>query len=548
MGGFWEWIRDMAEGERPSTPSPASLRWAGKSAGWYLAMIAVLLTCQACARELRGVHASEGLDPALSHVEQRLHEETRARAAEPDSLAYLRAVGERPSRSISPGKATEKRVLTLQECLQLAFASSSEVKQERERMVGAGGSKLIVNSRFLPTVDLINRYEHTRAYEGADPSADASLVSVQIRQRLLEWGKDNPLDLDLRAEQREALFNYENRVASVFSRVRRAFLFIKLKERQIAAREELLEQFEAQAEIKRQRMDAGNLSVKIEVLTAQLNVLNERTRINTLERQRFNRKAELLRLIGLPVGADQVELAGHRDTFGIEGFDMDGMIRLALAQSSELALVEALVAEGSRTLGQLRYEYFPDLRLTSGFQDEYGRTAAEISNQDDTWGLDFIGQPGAESSSEDNGAGLGLFAPDFLLSGPDPGWFTGIEVRVPVTEGHARTGRRIQARAELNRLRAAAEDQKDRIELDVRQSYKFLSEQKFQVDLAQENVNIERERFRIQEELRDAGKVTNEDLETFRRAFFAAQDNLFQQQEILIDRQEDLRLAIRYFQ
>ncbi len=510
-------------------------------------MLGVLLACHACAWEGRGLSVSDELDPAIGHVEQRLNEETGATAAEPNSLAYLRAVGQRPSRSISPAEPMAERVLTLQECLQLAFANSNEVKQERQRMVGAGGSKLIANSRFLPTIDLINRYEHIRAYEGADASADASLVSAQIRQRLLEWGKDHPLDLDLRAEQRNTLFNYENRVASVFSQVRRAFLFIELKERQIAAREVLLEQFEAQAAIKQQRMDAGNLSVKIEVLTAQLNVLNERTRINTLERQRFNRKADLLRLIGLPVGADQVELTGQMDTFGLEGFDMDGMIRLALAQSSELALVETLVAEGGRALDQLRYEYVPDLRLTSGFQDEYGRTGAEISNQDDTWGLDVIGQPGVPSGSEKDGGGLGLFSPDFRLGGPDPGWFTGIELRMPVSEGRARTGRRIQARAEWNRLRAVAEDQKDRIELDVRQSHKFLSEQKFQVDLAQENVKIERERFRIQEELRDAGKVTDEDLETFRRAFFAAQDNLFQQQEILIDRQEDLRLAIRYF-
>jgi outer membrane protein TolC len=94
---------------------------------------------------------------------------------------------------------------------------------------------------------------------------------------------------------------------------------------------------------------------------------------------------------------------------------------------------------------------------------------------------------------------------------------------------------------------AAAEDQEDRIELSVRQGYMFLSEQKFQVDLAQENVNIEKERFQIQEELRNAGKITDDQLETFRTSFFAAQDNLFDQQERLIERQEDLRLAIRYF-
>ncbi|UCG59662.1 MAG: hypothetical protein JSU70_09110, partial [Phycisphaerales bacterium] len=77
--------------------------------------------------------------------------------------------------------------------------------------------------------------------------------------------------------------------------------------------------------------------------------------------------------------------------------------------------------------------------------------------------------------------------------------------------------------------------------------YKLLSEQEFQVKLEQENVSIERERFSIKEKLRDVGKITDDELETFRRSFFTAQDNLFRQQEVMIERQEDLRLAIRYF-
>jgi len=284
------------------------------------------------------------------------------------------------------------------------------------------------------------------------------------------------------------------------------------------------------------------------VLTAQLNVLNEKTRINQLERQKFNRKAELLRLIGLPVGASQVEFRGQRDDFGLEDFDMDGMIRLALAQSSELAFREALVTEQGRALRQLRYEYVPDLRFTSGYQDEFGRAGAQVENSDDTWGLDLIGEPGATGASEDTGwDGLGYFAPGVNLPGPDPGWFGAVQLGIPIAEGRARTGRRIQARARLNAAVAAAEDQQDRIELNVRQGYMFLSEQKFQVDLAQENVNIEKERFQIHEELRNAGKITDDQLETFRRGFFAAQDNVFDQQERLIERQEDLRLAIRYF-
>jgi outer membrane protein TolC len=496
---------------------------------------------------LSSVLAADKLDPALVQVEQRLDEESKIRPSEPDSLTYLRAVGELPVRTVSPRKMEEKRVLTLEECLRLAFANSNEIKQAREQILAVGGSKIITNSRFLPAIELINQYEHFRNLESENDTDDAYSISARISQRILEYGKDNPLDVDLRAEQRNALFNYENEVAIVFSKVRRAFFYIKLKEQQIATRQELLEQFKKQYEIKQQRMEAGNLSVKIEVLTARLNMLNEETQINALESERFNRKMDLLRLIGMPVGADQVEFEGQMDSFGLEDFDMDGMIHLALAQSSDVALAEAIMTEQQRLLDQLRYEYVPDLRFSTGYQNKDGKVGADLMNQDDNWGLDLFGQPKVPGIKEERSQSLGIFGDDIYVGGPDPGWFAGLQLRIPVWEGDSRKGKQIKAKAELNIFKAAVEDQKDLIELRVRQSYKFLAEQKFQVDLAQQNVNIEKERFEINTELRNVGKINDDALETFRRLFFAAQDGLFRQQEIMIERQENLRLSIRYF-
>jgi len=511
-------------------------------------VLTLVLTLRCSAQELQELKAHDKLDTPLVQVEHRLEEESCADLFDPNSLPYLRATGERPARSVSRKEEKAQRVLTLQECLRLAFANSNEIKQTREQILAVGGSRIIANSRFLPTVELISQYEHIRDLSDSDTkSEDAYSLSAKFRQRILESGKDNPIDINLREEQRQALFNYENRVASIFSQVRRAFLFIKLKEQQIAARRSLLEQFEKQAQIKQQRMDAGNLSVKIEVLTAKLNVLNEKTVINTLERQRFNQKMELLRLVGLPVGADLVEFEGQMDSFGLDGFNMEGMIDLSLAQSSELALAEALVAEGQRTLDQLRYEYIPDLRFKGGYQDKYGKVGTEVANENDTWGLDLFGQPQTPSSETEHGQSLGLYGSEVGLSGPEPGWFAGLQMRIPLFEGRARQGRRIEARAALASFKAALDDQRDRVELNVRQKYKFLTEQQFQVQLAQEGVNIEKERFSIKEQLRDVGKITDDELETFRRSFFAAQDNLFSEQEIMIQRQEDLRLAIRYF-
>jgi len=493
------------------------------------------------------VLADKKLDPSLLQIEQRLEEETKTGPSEPNSLTYLRAVGERPARTVSPRQMKAKRVLTLEECLQLAFANSNEINQARQQILVVGGSKLVNNSRFLPTIELISQYEHFRNFESENVTDDAHNISAIIRQRILEYGKDHPLDVSLRDEQRGALFNYEDKVAGIFSDVRRAFFFIKLKEQQISTRQELLKQFERQYQIKQQRMDANNLSVRMEVLTAYSNVLNEKSEINALERERFNRKMELLRLIGLPVGADQVEFDGQRDSFGIDDFDMDGMIRLALAQSSQVALVEAIVVEQQRLLDQLRYEYVPDLRLSTGYQDKDGKVGADLINRDDTWGLDIFGQPMVPGLKEERTQSLGIFGNELTLGGPDPGWFAGLQLRIPIWEGDSRKGRQIKVKAVLNGLKAAVEDQKDRIELDVRKSYKVLAEQKFQVELAQENVNIENQRFSIKTELRDVGRITDDELETFRGKFFGAQDSLFWQQERLIESQENLRLAIRYF-
>lgn len=516
------------------------------AAAWPpLTLIVLVVACPAC--QSAGLGSSDRLGPALTHVERRLDEEAARGASEPNSVAFRRATGEMPAREVRPEKPALERTLTLDECLELAFVQNNEIKQARERILGVGGSRIIANSRFLPTIDLISQYERVNDFDAEDGKDDSASFGARITQRILEYGKDNPIDVSLRNDQRAALFNYENRVAVVFSQVRRAFFFIKLKEQQIATRQELLEQFEKQYEIKQQRLAAGNLSVKIEVLTAKLNVLNERTRINTLGRQRFNRIMELLRLVGLAVGADRVQFVGETDDFGLGEFDTAEMVHLALAQSSDVALGEAIVAEAERSLGQIRYEYLPDLRFQGGYQDRKGSAGAALSNEDDTWGLDVIGQPRLPTSNDERGRGLGLFGDEVGLGGPDPGWFAGLQLRLPVAEGRTRAGERIEAKAYLNSVRAAVADQKDLVELEVRQSYKFLAEQKFQVELNQENVNIEKERFQIEEELRNAGKITDDQLETFRRTFFSAQDDLFDAQENLIERQEDLRLAIRYF-
>ncbi|MHC4311752.1 MAG: TolC family protein [Planctomycetota bacterium] len=508
----------------------------------FLLFLAVIITLI-----LIGCRATDPLAPQLMHIGQRLDEEIETNPSEPNSMTFKRATGQLSSRNFSSWKMETERVVSLDECLQMAFENNNQIKETRQKLSITKGNEIIVNSRFLPNIELIYQYEHLHNFNLANPVDISSLLFAQINQTILEYGKDNPLDINLRAEQRQVLFNYEDKVTSILSQVRRALFFIKLKEQQINTRQELLKEFKKQYEVKQQRMQVGNLSVKIEVLTAKLNVLNEETRINTLKRQMFNRKMDLLRLIGLPVGAEQVSFTAAKDNFALDHFGIDQMVQLALAQSSKAGFAEAVVAEQKRALVQLRYEYIPDLRLNAGYQDENVRFVSELINAGDTWTMDGAGQPKVPGTREERSQNLGLFSEEVTLDGPDPGRFAGLQVRIPLYEGGSRKGRKIRELARLKGFEAAFQDIKDEVELSVRQSYKFLIEQEYRVELAQENVNIEKERFAIKEKLRDFGKITDDELETFRNTFFTAQDSLFTQQETLIERQEDLRLAIRFF-
>jgi hypothetical protein len=115
----------------------------------------------------------------------------------------------------------------------------------------------------------------------------------------------------------------------------------------------------------------------------------------------FNRKMDLLRLIGLPVGAEQVSFTAAKDNFALDHFEIDQMVQLALAQSSKAGFAEAVVAEQKRALDQLRYEYIPDLRLNTGYQDENVRFVSELINAGDTWTMDGAGQPKVPGTREE---------------------------------------------------------------------------------------------------------------------------------------------------
>ena len=132
------------------------------------------------------VCASEKLDPVLTYVEQRLGEEVTVTPGEPNSLAYLRALGERPARTVSPKPSPGERVLNLDECLRLAFIHSRQIEQDRAAVLAVGGSRLIANSRFLPSIEIIGQYETLSDRQSAEGYEDSGSFGASITSKLVK--------------------------------------------------------------------------------------------------------------------------------------------------------------------------------------------------------------------------------------------------------------------------------------------------------------------------------------------------------------------------
>ena len=62
-----------------------------------------------------------------------------------------------------------------------------------------------------------------------------------------------------------------------------------------------------------------------------------------------------------------------------------------------------------------------------------------------------------------------------------------------------------------------------------------------------EKVKISKERLRIKNRLKELGRITDNELETFRNQFFNDQDAAFRKEIDLVEAQERVRYVMRYF-
>ena len=418
--------------------------------------------------------------------------------------------------------------LSLADCLAAAFSRNREIIRARQRIEEVESDRVVVRSRLLPQVSLTAGYDADRP-AGQSRARDLLSSELLLEQRLFEFGPDAASEIQLRADLRKALFDYQDKVYEVSARVWELYHLILLKDQQIALRVASRENFEATFARQQARFQK-RLASEEQKLQAELNVLEEELSINRIRREQLRDRMELLRLIARPIGLD-LRLSGELEPFAV---DQEEAVRRALAHDVQIGLTEQLLVEQRRVVREVGWEYAPDLSAEAGVADGRRRAGLSVERDGGTWGV------GVET-------GLALDEADRPEEVAEAAWTARVQARIPIFEGGARLGREGLERARLRGLQEQARDLRAAVELGVRQAYQSMLEAEETQRLQEKSVVIARRRLEIKQQVQEkGGQVDEAVLENFRQQFFSAQEELFRDQETYISRQAELRRLMGY--
>lgn len=426
--------------------------------------------------------------------------------------------------------------MDLENCLAFSLEFNDTIQARRAGIRAVGGDELVTRSRFLPT--LTYRLHHERADVTGGSSTNDTHHALLLSQTLLEFGKDNAADIVLRESQRETLFDYEDTVRTVLRDIRKRFFTVLLRNQQLRERERSLEEFRTRYD-QMVGLEEARRVLEVDVLTARLNVLNEEANINSLQREIVRQRIDLLHLMGFPVGLTELAVAGETEAFDMP---LEACVEQALLRSSAIAQSRAELSEQARRVHELRWEYAPALDMRAGWKDERSVAGLSVETTDDVYSLSAFAEGHADAFDGQMEADIDLLAEE------EEGWFVDLSMELPVFQGLERRGNYRREQALLAQARHKLRDLIDSVESDVRKAYQTVLEQRKQVEILGETVRISKERLRVQEQLKELGRISDNELETFRERYFDDQDKFFARQISLVEAQEDLRHEMRMFE
>ncbi len=446
--------------------------------------------------------------------------------------------------AFSQGKAQDElKVLTLNECIKLGLENEKKILIAKEESNAVAGSWWHNKSRFFPWIDIVYDRE-IRDRESQGYKTDWDRTAISFRQKVLEFGRDFPGDIEQRESERRAKFLLDESFKEVIYNIRKIFFTILIKEKQLKERENILKDFEDYYKRVQSRFDAGKV-VKSDVIDAKLDVLNERLRINLLKENLLENKLLLMQTMGQPINYD-FTIDGVLETLSIS---IDEVIDLAIKNSPEIEYYKGLLEEAYRKYKLLYWDFTPDIKVSAGilekeniFSISVGKYLSASNDTINRWSIDLALERNLKIDPE-----FPFFMDDTLFrfsSDKQMDWFANIRLEIPVLHGFFRFGTYKIDKANLKKAELIYKLKKELIELEARIAYQKLWSAFERVILAEERVMLSKERLSLKLKLKevatDLRKVSDEEIEIFRQAYFRDQDYYFNEQINWIQLQENL--------
>lgn len=360
----------------------------------------------------------------------------------------------------------------------------------------------------------------------------SSSVAIRYSRRLLEWGKDSSSSVQIRANRRLAIYNYQQKLREVISDVRTTFFTILLKKEQIETREKLLAEYDEKLIQQQKRFDVAQDVPKIDVLTAELDVLNEKNRINALKADLIDKKYELLQIINLPLESN-IQFSGELQPLNNE---LKDVVDLTKKNSFQISYLSEEYKEDQREFNDRAWDYKPLFSGRVGVEGKRTAMGLTLNNSNQTYGIDM-------------GVSEYVNIPDLSSSNTrkDDNFTMSLGVSWNLFDNTHRKGVSKKFLEKLNETKADLDRQNEIEELNARKAYNSLMEAKERLELQLLIVENARKRLEITRKLREHGRVSEYQLDSYRDTFFSQQDRFFTEQENLITAQETLRRVMGVF-
>jgi outer membrane protein TolC len=452
-----------------------------------------------------------------------------AKEAPPAVTEAIPAAGPPVNLEVKPSAADEEIELTIDDCILMAVLFNRSVQDSYLTLRKTDDDQAIDRADFLPRLDLEYDYDYTN-YDSSSINSIDREGSLVYKQRIWELGKENGAYVSTRGIIRSRLYSLRDTLADAVSDVRRDFFSILLKQQQIIERRLLLKEFEGNLIRARAKYAKGQI-LEIDVFAVELNVLNEQLRINELERTILKRKMDLRYRLGC-----RIPLA-----FRLKGLhvplkmaEKDAM-HMAFDRSFLLTRLREEINEQEREIGEKVWEYLPQLTFQVGYDNYYSSVAVDLAQSGHVWGVDVEAEGFWQPSNSREATYTDKDMNDYYGS---------FQIRMPLFDGFVKRHENSQDRKQLRILNVNLRDSENDLERDVLKDYQDYYEHLERLEIVKRRVEIAKRRLSINEQLKEFGKIDDNQLENFRNSFFSQQDSLFAEQDALINAEEDIRKYI----